>query len=598
MKTSLRIIILVLVVLSILISSCVSGDIDERFNGSHEISLVPAEESSQSPEASEIASEEQSEISEASEVSDGSRFELPEYSFDDKGHGTTKFTEMVYTRPDFASIEREIGLVDKAVDEGVLSEDEMLGEVERLNDIIEYVSTEITLLYIKSSLDTTDDFLQKENETVTALSTEIQRAYNELLNKIIDSKYGKKVTADWTEFEIEQVRQNSKLIDDEYTEIAKRLTKLRNTYNDNYSLNVMIDGKRMTLEQVYDKYGIIEYYNALSVVTADIYLEIVKLEKRIAEKAGARDAISFIYKNNHNRDYTPDDVKAFRESVKNYIVPVAAMLEDGSFNVNGECTVYTYIDKVREYCMSVSPEMAEAFEHLMDMGMYLSGNDEEMQTADYTSFLYSYGQPIIVQKLTGSYRDLVAFTHEFGHYYAYYRQKENANENTDICEIHSQTNELLFMPVYEKIFGKREYAKLKQSLIGNNVSTIITSCIISEFEEEVFKSSFTTSKELSDCFSRICTDYGMGYLPGSSWAAIPHIFLQPMYYISYAASLVPALEIYAESVDDYQSGIDLYNKLVEKSNRRIGFMELLDEIGLDNPFSSVAVKKIAEALKK
>ena len=43
---------------------------------------------------------------------------------------------------------------------------------------------------------------------------------------------------------------------------------------------------------------------------------------------------------------------------------------------------------------------------------------------------------------------LLVLIHEFGHFYEFYTYGDEATAQLDVDEIHSQANELLFLPVY------------------------------------------------------------------------------------------------------------------------------------------------------
>lgn len=81
----------------------------------------------------------------------------------------------------------------------------------------------------------------------------------------------------------------------------------------------------------------------------------------------------------------------------------------------------------------------------------------------------------------------------------------------------------------------------------------------------------------------------------ASWVLITHTFSMPLYYISYAASLIPALEIFEISLTDRTLAIDIYNSFVEKGTKDT-FLNTVKAAGLGSPFQEETISKIAESI--
>ena len=74
-----------------------------------------------------------------------------------------------------------------------------------------------------------------------------------------------------------------------------------------------------------------------------------------------------------------------------------------------------------------------------------------------------------------------------------------------------------------------------------------------------------------------------------------HNFEAPMYYISYATSLVPALEIFQISLDNRARAIDIYNSIAA-ADPQLTFEETLAENGLKSPFEEQTIIDIVNAV--
>jgi oligoendopeptidase F len=79
------------------------------------------------------------------------------------------------------------------------------------------------------------------------------------------------------------------------------------------------------------------------------------------------------------------------------------------------------------------------------------------------------------------------------------------------------------------------------------------------------------------------------------WVDVLHNFEVPMYYISYATSIVPALQIMELSLTDRQKAIDVYNDIVT-SDPDMSFSEVLTMAGLADPFDEQTIAGVVDAI--
>jgi oligoendopeptidase F len=106
--------------------------------------------------------------------------------------------------------------------------------------------------------------------------------------------------------------------------------------------------------------------------------------------------------------------------------------------------------------------------------------------------------------------------------------------------------------------------------------------------------------ELNEAYLNVSASYGMGedyYVIDTRyvWVDVMHNFEAPMYYISYATSLIPALEIFDVSLENRERAIDLYNRIASV-DPDMGFKETLEENGLADPFAEQTIVDIVNAI--
>ena len=76
-----------------------------------------------------------------------------------------------------------------------------------------------------------------------------------------------------------------------------------------------------------------------------------------------------------------------------------------------------------------------------------------------------------------------------------------------------------------------------------------------------------------------------------------HTFQSPLYYISYAVSAVPALEIWRVAREDFEVGKELYLSLYARDHDE-DFLEVLEDLGFADPFDEETILDLADALEE
>ena len=155
------------------------------------------------------------------------------------------------------------------------------------------------------------------------------------------------------------------------------------------------------------------------------------------------------------------------------------------------------------------------------------------------------------------------------------------------------------IPQYGKLFGK--YADLAATeALNDAMYAIISGCMEDEFQQAVYANPKMSLDEMNRIYLKICQDYGFEMLygyTGVEWASIPHTFQSPMYYISYATSMIPALELWKLSTENYTQAKNVYISIMMRDND-IPFRRVLTKNGLKDIFIESTIEEIADAISK
>ena len=341
----------------------------------------------------------------------------------------------------------------------------------------------------------------------------------------------------------------------------------------------------------------------------DLYSQLVEANNKIATTAGYDNYMEYAYERVYGRDYTPSDVAAMRAYVKEYIGPLLADVADaykawsdsysarGGWSSRAAQLYYSqfggawmwrnpndYLSDAERLSMvlnsrnsiadyftflsdgDVSVDFYGALENLFESGTFFLGANTNITA--YTWYVYSTGTPILVFGGDDSYQDAFTFIHEFGHYYQFVHNGL-LGVPMDHDETQSQGNEMLFLAwlaanMPNGVEEGFEIMELEQ--LVNMLGSIVLSTAVDEFEYLVYTGATTfngqpiATVELSDGTEVI--DYATLYelILQSYWDEIGDwfntsywmyvTFDNAAYYISYAMSALPCIELYAKAGND------------------------------------------------
>ena len=84
---------------------------------------------------------------------------------------------------------------------------------------------------------------------------------------------------------------------------------------------------------------------------------------------------------------------------------------------------------------------------------------------------------------------------------------------------------------------------------------------------------------------------------GTDWVFIDHTFSSPLYYISYATSLIPALTIWMESETDPEAAIEHYLQFSTERGYTT-YCAALEAFGMPSPFEPETIADIADSIEQ
>lgn len=374
-----------------------------------------------------------------------------------------------------------------------------------------------------------------------------------------------------------------------------------------------------------------ELYEQVSPQLDAQFDRLTELRQQMAKRAGFDSYTAMAYAMHHRLDYGPDDVRAFREQVKQHIVPLCARLFKEQAERLGvdklryydESLIYPegnavpqgdmpeLVKKAQAMYHELSPETGEFFDFMVEHELFDLVTRPGKHMGGYCTSLPDYKAPFIFSNFNGTSADVEVLTHEAGHAFEIYTTMrcqpiaQYYGSTSEINEIHSMAMECFTYPWMGKFFGDA-VERFHRAHVMGSLEVVPYMCCVDEFQHRVYAENLDAAGR-----RRVWHELEQAYMPwrdydgneflegGGFWMQKQHIFLYPFYYIDYALAQVCVFELYGRMRQDRAAAWQDYLRLCRAGGSR-GYFELLELANLHNPFKpgtvKLAVKAVTDAL--
>ena len=547
-----------------------------------------------------------------------------------------KFKDIQYTRPDCEAFQK-------------LAED----NAEKIKNAVSYSEAKKVFLefdkaeseffdmgniaYIRHTIDTSDEFYDKENEFLNEKTPELMPSLLAFSNAVYDSRFKPDFVAEFGEQMFAEIELRRKSFSEKNIPLLQKEAKLCNEYEKIIaSADILFDGKHLNL------YGIMSYFeNPDRNVRHDAYKayskfyesneenferiwdELIKVRTEMGKNLGFENYIPLGYMNQGRTDYDERDVAAFREQVREELVPFCAKLYEAQAKRIGVDKVKAYdeaylfndgnavpvgdddflIEQAREMYHDMSKETGEFVDFMLGHDLLDVKNKPKKASTGYMTGLNSIKAPFVFSCFNHTTGDVQVLTHEFGHAFAGYMAMRNQpvstyySESTDIAEIHSMSMEQFAYPYAEKFFGDKA-DKFRFSHLQEALTFVPFGVAVDEYQHIVYANPELTPKQRTAEWKKLEEKYMPWreyddidfFAKGGWWYHKIHIFLYPFYYINYTLTTMGAMEFKKKMHEDKESAWKDYLNLC-KVGGSLGYKETLKYANLSLPFEKGSVKR-------
>lgn len=555
-----------------------------------------------------------------------------------------KFNEYKYEHLDLEKIKKEFSELIESFEKA----ENVEGQVNAFDKIIKlrnHIETMQTLVSVRHSIDTNDEFYDKENEYMDEISPILFGFTNDFYKALVNSKFKDELVKKYGKFLFDLAENTLKTFSPEIIPDAQEENRLSSKYSKLIaSAKIDFDGKELNLSQMVpytqskDRNVRIEAAKKVAQFFAEnqdefdnIYDSLVKVRTRMAQKMGYKNFVEFGYKQLSRLEYDAKMVEGYRKQVLENIVPLHTELRERQGKRLGVDKLKFYDEAIKfnsgnadphgspEWILNngktmykeLSKETDEFFTFMTENNLLDLLSKKGKMSGGYCTYIPEHKAPFIFANFNGTSHDIDVLTHEAGHAFQVYQSRrfevpEYLWPSYEACEIHSMSMEFLTWP-WMNLFFENDTDKYKFIHLSEALLFIPYGVTVDEFQHWVYENPEATPKERREKWIEIekkylpTRDYGEveELKNGIFWFRQGHIFSSPFYYIDYTLAQVCAFQFWIKSRENREKAWQDYLNLCKLGGSK-PFFELMKSANLKNPFEegtlAIVIPKIKEYL--
>lgn len=550
-----------------------------------------------------------------------------------------KFNEMQYVHLDIQKLKDEIiETVEKFKNAKSFEEaDSAFAEYGKICDTVE---TQSALAYIRHTVNTLDEFYDKEQEFLDESLPVLAEYFQMMTKALLESPFRAEFTEKYGELMFINEEMELKTFSPEIVADLQEENKLATEY-EKLLASAQIDfrGEICTVSQLAPYKQSADDEIRLQAWTAEgnfykenkaeldrLFDELVHLRDKIAKKLGFEDFTTLGYYRMRRNSYDKEDVAQFRTAVQKYLVPLADKIYRETAERIGKSYPLNYADSAlmfrsgnpkpcgsaqdilktaEKFYHELSPETAEFIDFMLQNELLDVLSKKGKTQGGYCIEIPDYKAEFIFANFNGTSDDVETVTHEAGHAFAGYTARDIfpgalRSPTMESCEIHSMSMEFFAWKAAGEFYGE-EADKFKYSHLSSAIKFIPYGTMVDHFQHIVYEHPELTPEQRDNAWRELTSIYmpwiKLGEIPfygdGCAWQRQHHIYSSPFYYIDYCFAQTVALEFWALIQKDEEKAWESYKKLVGFAGTK-KFTDLVKDSGLESPFDGETLKSVCE----
>ena len=550
---------------------------------------------------------------------------------DHADRGSVNFDKIKYVRPDFDKIISNFDAVTAKIPDSSISFEEKIDMLVELDLQYSEILTMASYSSIKKNEDLTNSYWNDEYAYISENYPAFSKYVEQLFVAAATSPDAQRFEEEYFGEGLIEKYKDGGAMTDELVALTMRETELENEYSKISEANTTITygGVTDTCEALLSKYELkyegnatelnritneinALYQKARSERAIDIFIELIKVRKDIANERGYDSYVMHAYES-IGHEYTEDKLLGFIDEISKNIVPVWATLEAYVFSTIDDATGkkldrVSLINNLYSVYEEMDEGLADAYSYMLNYGLYdVNSASSKRFEGSFATYLYKFNAPYLFVTTNGTVHDYMSLSHEFGHFYD--SLINNGQETSiDLSEVSSTALEYLtFLNIGERLGSSGRNIHL--SLVREALTALVFQSFYALFEHNVYKLSEDEISEANviDAMLRAADSIGLnrealvpdpdsGVYHPLDYVMIPHLFISPSYVESYCTSVAVSLELYFLEKSDTGKGVDVYLKLINREGSPLMFEDYIEEAGLISPFAAGFVRDLAYKL--
>lgn len=552
-----------------------------------------------------------------------------------------KFSEFRYEHLNYEDLKQKYEKKLEALKNSEKVED-FMKVFSELNVFRGHIDSMRTICSIRHTINTADEYYDKENEYWDQTSPLLQAYEVELARIMLESPFRKET--DIPEAYYLTLENTLKSFSEEIIEDLQEENRLTSEYGKlKASAKIEFEGETYNLASIAVKMNdddrevrknatvaFNRFYEENEDKFDEIYDQLVKVRDRMAKKLGYENFTPLGYIRMNRLDYDQDMVKKYRDQVIEDIVPLtvdlrkkqAARIDVDSLkcydlsykfrtgNPKPHGTLDELVQAALQMYTEMSKETGEFFKMMTELELFDLPTRKNKEMGGYCTGIYDYKVPFIFANSNGTAGDVDTLTHEAGHAFQAYSTFKNVDipdlmfPTMESAEIHSMSMEFFAHP-WSHLFFKEDTEKYHYFHIADSLSFLPYGCLVDHFQHEVYNHPEMTKEERKACWRRLEKIYkpdmdyeGFDLLErGGFFYRQGHIFQAPFYYIDYTLAQVCALQFFVRMLKKDKDCWKDYVHICSIGGTRT-FTQMVKEANLIVPFEEGCLKEVAVRMKE
>ena len=552
-----------------------------------------------------------------------------------------KFSEFEYVHQDYEGLKKEYEAYLQGLKKAENAK-EFRKVFDELNKFRGHFSSMQTICSIRHTINTADEYYDKENDYWDETFPLLQQYETELAKIVLDCKFKDELGIPETFYKLSENTLKSfspEIIEDlqEENRLSSEYGKLKSSakiefdgevYNLASIVPKMADSDREVRKQATIAFN--KFFEDNEEKFDDIYDKLVKVRDKMAKKLGYKNYIELGYIRMNRLDYNQEMVENYRRQVLEDIVPITVKLRQRQAKRIGVDKLETYdlsynfktgnpkphgsmdelVKAASQMYSEMSNETGEFFKMMVDQELFDLPTKPNKEMGGYCTGIYDYKVPFIFANANGTSGDVDVLTHEAGHSFQAYCTFKNV-DIPDLCfptmesaEINSMSMEFFAHP-WSHLFFKEDAQKYHFFHISDCLIFLPYGCLVDHFQHEVYNHPEMSPEERKQTWRKLEKRYkpdidydGFEILQrGGFFYRQGHIFESPFYYIDYTLAQVCALQFYVRTLNNDENAWKDYVHICGLGGTKT-FTQIVKEANLKVPFEDGCLKEVAAKMQE